>query len=315
RDVAHLTCEVAGHGVDVVRQVFPGAGRSLDVRLAAEPALGTRLARHARYFAGEGIELVDHDVDGVLQLENLALHLDGDLLGEVALLDGGRDLGDVAHLGREVGRELIHLQGQVFPGPGRPRHAGLTAEPALGADLARHPGDFRDRTGAVNGHHIDGVLELEDLALHFDGDLLGKIALLHGGRDVGDIAHLRGQVARHEIHVVGEVLPDATDAAHLCLAAQLALGANLACHPGDFRGERVELIHHGVDGILELQDLAANVNGDLLRQVAPGDGGRDVGDVAHLGREIGGHQVDVVGEILPDSGRPLDVSLPAQLSI
>ena len=49
-----------------------------------------------------------------------------------------------------------------------------------------------------------------------------------------------------------------------------------------FRGERVELIDHRVDGVLQLEDLAAHVDGDLLRQVAVGDRGRDVGDVAHL---------------------------------
>src|SRR5207247_7612 len=98
RDVTHLTCQVAGHRVDVVGEVFPGAGRPLHVGLATQPALGTDLARHARDFRGEGVQLVDHDVDRVLQLEDLPLHLDRDLLGEVALLHRGRDIGDVAHL-------------------------------------------------------------------------------------------------------------------------------------------------------------------------------------------------------------------------
>ena len=47
--------------------------------LAAELALGADLARHARHFGGEAVELVHHRVDGVLQLKNFALHLDGDL--------------------------------------------------------------------------------------------------------------------------------------------------------------------------------------------------------------------------------------------
>ena len=49
-------------------------------------------------------------------------------------------------------------------------------------------------------------------------------------------------------------------------------------------GERAELIDHRVDGVLQLEDLALDVDGDLLRQVAVGDGGRHLGDVAHLGR-------------------------------
>ena len=40
--------------------------------LTAELALGADLARHARHLAGERVELVDHRVDGVLDLEDLA---------------------------------------------------------------------------------------------------------------------------------------------------------------------------------------------------------------------------------------------------
>ena len=58
------------------------------------------------------------------------------------------------------------------------------------------------------------------------------------------------------------------------------------------RGEGVELIDHRVDGLLELEDLAADVDGDLLGQIAIGDCGRHLGD---LSRKI---TVDVRGEIL-----------------
>ncbi len=61
----------------------------------------------------------------------------------------------------------------------------------------------------------------------------------------------------HRVDVVGQVLPGAGDAAHLGLAAELALGADLARDARHFAGERVELIDHRVDGFLELQDFAA----------------------------------------------------------
>src|SRR3978361_2341525 len=51
----------------------------------------------------------------------------------------------------------------------------------------------------------------------------------------------------------GQVLPDALDLGRLRLAAELALDADLARHAGDLAGERVELVDHGVDGVLELQ--------------------------------------------------------------
>ena len=60
-----------------------------------------------------------------------------------------------------------------------------------------------------------------------------------------------------EVHAVGQVLPGAGDALHLGLAAELAFGADLAGHAGHFGGERAELVDHRVDGVLQLEDLAA----------------------------------------------------------
>src|SRR5262249_179660 len=72
------------------------------VRLAADPVFGAHLARDARHFAGECVELIDHRVDGFLELQDLAADVHGDLLGEVAAGDRRRHVGDVAHLGGEV---------------------------------------------------------------------------------------------------------------------------------------------------------------------------------------------------------------------
>src|SRR6202043_2156313 len=116
---------------------------------------------------------------------------------------------------------------------------------------------------------------------YVDRDLLGKVAAGDGGGDLGDVADLGGQVRRHEIHVVGEVLPGAGDAGHLRLAAELAFGADLARHARDLGGECVELVHHGVHGVLELQDLAADVDGDLARKVAARDRGGDMRSEEH----------------------------------
>src|SRR5205823_342726 len=159
----------------------------------------------------------------------------------------------------------------------------------------------------------DGVLEFGDLAVHINRDLLGKIAAGYRGGDLRDVAHLTCEVAGHGVDVVRQVFPGAGRSLHVRLAAEPALGTHLARHAGDFAGEAVELIDHRVDGVFQPEDLAANVNCDLLRQVAPGDGGRDVGDVANLGRQVAGHRVDVVGEVLPDPGGALDLGLAAKL--
>ena len=153
---------------------------------------------------------------------------------------------------------------------------------AFGADLAGDAAHLAGETVQLVDHGVDRVLELEDLAAHGDRDLLGQVAVGDGGRDLGDVTNLRGQVGRHGVDRVRQVFPGAGHAADLGLAAQLAFGADLARHAGDLAGERVELVDHGVDRVFQLENLAADVDGDLLGEVAVGDGGRDFGDIADL---------------------------------
>ena len=312
-DAAHLLGEVGGHDVDGVGQILPRAGDARHLRLAAELAFGADLARNARHLRGKAVELIDHRVDGVLQLENFALHVDGDLARKVAAGDGRRHLGDVAHLAGEVAGHRVDGVGQVLPRAGDDaRHDGLAAETPFGADLAgdaRHLG--RERAQLLD-HRVQRLLQQQDLAAHVDGDLLRQVAAGDGRRHLGDVAHLGGEVRRHEVDVVGQILPRAGDAGHLRLAAELAFGADLAGHARHLAGKAVELIHHRVDGGLELEDLALHVDGDALRQVAAGDGRRHVGDVAHLGGQVAGQQVDVVGQILPRAGDARHVGLAAE---
>ena len=136
----------------------------------------------------------------------------------------------------------------------------------------------------------------------------------HRGGHLGDVADLAGEVRGHGVHVVGKVLPRSADARHLRLAAELAFGADLARHAGHFGRERVELIDHRVDGVLEREDFALHVDGDLLRQVALGDGGRHFGDVADLAGQVAGHQVHAVGQIGPGAGDAFDLRLAAELA-
>src|SRR5262249_37532310 len=162
-------------------------------------------------------------------------------------------------------------------------------------------------------HRVDGVLELEDLAAHVHGDLLRQVAVGDGLRDVGDVANLRGQVAGHGVDGVGEVLPGAGHAVDPGLAAELASEARRGGHARDLGGDGAELVDHRVDGVLELEDLALDVDGDLARQVTVGDGGRHLGDVANLGGEVAGHGVDGVGEIAPGARHAFDPGLAAEL--
>src|SRR5262249_54869885 len=148
-------------------------------------------------------------------------------------------------------------------------------------------------------HRIDGVLQLENFALYVDGDLLRQVAVRDGGGHLSNITYLAGQVTGHRVHGVGEVLPGAGHAQHVRVAAELAFGADLADHERHLRRERGQLVHHRVDGVLEFEDFAAHVDGDLLRQVAVRDGGGHIRNIPYLAGEVGRHRVHGVGEVFP----------------
>ena len=248
-------------------------------------------------------QVADHRVDVVLQLGDLAAGVDLDRSGQVALGHRGGHLGDGPHLAGEVLGQQVDVAGQLLPGAGGAGNVGLPAEPPLDADLAGHRrhliGEGRQRAG----HVVDGVGQRRHLALGLHGELLLEVAVGHRRDHLDDAADLLGEVGGHDVDGVGEVLPGAGDARHLRLAAEQALGADLAGDAGHLGGERVELVDHRVDGVLQLEDLALDVDGDLARQVAAGHRRGHLGDVAHLGGEVGGQQVDVVGQVLPGAGR------------
>ena len=151
-----------------------------------------------------------------------------------------------------------------------------------------------------------------DFALGVHGQLLREVAVGDGGHDFHDAAHLFGQVDRHDVDVVGEILPGSGHARHLRLTAELAVGADFARHARHFGGERVQLIHHRVDGVLQFENFAFHVDRDLARQIAAGHGRCHFGDVSHLASQVAGHRVHGVGEIFPRSGDAGHVGLSAQ---
>ena len=232
---------------------------------------GADLAGDARHLGGESIELIDHRVDGVLQLEDLALHVHGDLAREIATGDGGGHLGNIANLRRQVAGHGVDAVGQVLPCAGDARHRGLTAELAISSNLARDTRHLGGESIELVHHRVDGFLQLQDFATDVDGNLLRKVALGDRGGHLGDIADLAGQVAGHGVDAVGEVFPSAGNTPHNGLAAQLAFGADLTRDARHLAREGVELIHHRVDGFFQLEHFAAHIHANLLGQVAVGD--------------------------------------------
>ena len=172
RDRTHLCREISGELVDVLSQVTPSSRDALDLSLTAELAFGADLARHARHLVREGGELVHHDVDRVLQLEDLALRIDRDLLREIALCDRGRHLRDVAHLIGEIRGHGVDVLRQPSPGPRNAFDLGLAAELALRADLARDARHLGRERAQLVDHRVDRVCQRRDLALGLHRDLL-----------------------------------------------------------------------------------------------------------------------------------------------
>ena len=252
------------------------------VRLSAQFPFGADFASHARHFAGERIQLVHHRVDGVLQLQNLAAHVHGDFAGKIAARHGRGHFGDITNLGRQVPGHRVHRFREVAPRTGHAAHVGLSSQFAFRADLTGHASHFARECIQLIHHRVDGVLQLQNLAANFHGDGSRQVAARHGRRDFGDIANLIGQVRRHGIDGIRQVLPHAADAFHHRLTAELSFGADLARHARHFAGERAELVHHRVDRVLQLENLSANVHRDLAGKVAVGDGRGHLGDIADL---------------------------------
>ena len=136
-----------------------------------------------------------------------------------------------------------------------------------------------------------------------------KVAAGHGRRHFGDVADLRRQVARHRVHVVGEVLPGAGHALHLGLAAELALRAHFARDAGHLGGERAQLVHHRVHGPTDPEELAHQraafeVERHGLREVALGDRADDAGHLAGRLDQVQDEAVDGVDGRRPGAAGP-----------
>ncbi len=74
---------------------------------------------------------------------------------------------------------------------------------------------------------------------------------------------MAGEVAGHEVDVIGEILPRPADAGHLRLTAQLAFGADFARNTCYFASEPIELVDHRVNRVFKFENLAFHIHRDL----------------------------------------------------
>ncbi len=96
---------------------------------------------------------------------------------------------------------------------------------------------------------------------------------------------------------------------------QSAFRADFARYASHFAGESVELVHHGVDGLFQKEDLAADIYRNLLRQVSGRDRGRNFCNVPDLACKVASHRVDRVGEVLPGTGDARHLRLASEPAV
>ena len=229
------------------------------------------------------LQVADHLVDVVLQRGHFALRLHLNRPREVAFGHGRGHFRDGAHLGGEIRRELIDVIGEIFPGAGSAGHVGLAAQFSFHTDFAGHRGHLVGERRERVDHAVDRVGQFGDFAFGFDQQFAFQIAVGDGRHDFRDAAHLVGQVAGHEVHVVGQILPRAGDASSLRAwpPSFPSVPTSRATRVTSEAKER-ELVHHRVDGVLQLENFAFDIDRDLLGQVAVGHRRGHGGDVTHL---------------------------------
>ena len=148
---------------------------------------------------------------------------------------------------------------------------------------------------------LRGFRRFDVTVIFFDEVAVGDGGLGHGG----DVSRLRGEVAGHHVHAVGQVFPRTSDTALLsnCPPSFPSVPTSRATRVTLAR-EAGELVHHRVDDVLHFGDFTLHVHGDLLGEVARGDGGRHCGNITNLtasGCRPSGLR-DVVGQVLQRTG-------------
>ena len=208
--------------------------------------------------------MIDHRVDSIFQLQDFTFDIYGDLFREVAVCHGSRHLCDVTNLARQVTGHEVDVVGQILPGSGNALNLCLTAEFSFRTHFTRHACYFRGKGVELVNHRVDGIFQFQNLASNVYSNLLREVAVCHGSRYLCDVAYLAGQIARHEVDVVGQVLPRSGNACHLRLPAEFPFRSHFTSNTRYLRSKGAKLIDHRVDGVLEFQDFTLHIDGDLL---------------------------------------------------
>ena len=155
------------------------------------------------------------------------------LRGQVAAGHGDGDFGDVADLAGQVAGHRVDALGQVLPHAADARHLRLAAELAVGADFARHAGDFRGEDAELLDHRVDDGGRAQELAFQRAGrPTSSRIVWVRCPCATAAMAPVTSVVgrSRSSISVLTEALHLAPGALGL-LELRAAPGSGLPCRP------------------------------------------------------------------------------------
>src|SRR5262245_26665115 len=246
-------------------------------------------------------------------LKDLAADIDRDLLRQVAIGDGGGDLGDVAYLGGQVTSHHVDTVGQVLPGTGNVLDLGLPAESSFRTDLASDAGYLAGKGVELIDHRVDGLADAEELALErcaliLQRDALGQVAPGDAADDAGDLLGWLDKVGDEGVDGLDPGAPRADNGAE---RGALFDPAFLADDRADARKLLRGVLQHlddVVEGLGNGPGDAGLVAGQAGGEVALLDGAEGAEELAGIDGAVGGWRAGHGSSLTECQGKNLRVS-------
>src|SRR5262249_36828187 len=101
-NVSDLSSKVRGHEIDVIGKVFPHPSDPGNLCLTTEVSFGTDFTSYTSHFRSKRPQLIDHRIDGVLELSNFPFDINGNLSREVSIGYRSSYCSNVSDLSRQI---------------------------------------------------------------------------------------------------------------------------------------------------------------------------------------------------------------------
>src|SRR6185437_7566220 len=191
--------------------------------LAAKYAFRTYFPCNPCYFRAEYIKGINHLVQVIFQLEELALHIYRNLLAQVAPRYRDSHIRYVPYLARKVTTHCIYIICKLFPDSCNVWHIGLAAQFTFSTYFTCHTGYLVCKYIQRNHHLVQVILQLEEFSLYVYRYFLRQVTFCNRSCHTGNIADLAGKVSGHDIHILCKLFPYTGHIWYRCLTTQFPL--------------------------------------------------------------------------------------------